>query len=123
MTKINKTGLYALLLSVLSACGTAPVKTTVQNDFPTITRVEYVLQCMQKHGGQRYDTLYPCVCSVDKLASKMTHEEYESAKTFTYLSGTPGEAGGIFRDPPEARKLRKRLEEAEAFATGSCFVK
>lgn len=100
----------------------APEETTT-NDFPTLARVEYVLQCMKKHGGQSYDTLYPCACSLDKIASKIPYEEYAQAQTFSYLRGTPGEAGGLFRDPPQAEELSGRLEQAEEEAEKACFVK
>ena len=93
------------------------------NDFPTQARVEYVLQCMEKKGGQNYDTLYPCVCSIDKIAEKLTYDEFAEAQTFTYLRSTPGEKGAVFRDPPRAKELRNRLKEAVAFAEQSCFVK
>ena len=93
------------------------------NDFPTQTRVEYVLQCMEKKGGQNYDTLYPCVCSIDKIAEKLTYDEFAEAQTFSYLRSTPGEKGAVFRDPPRAKELRDRLKEAVAFAEQSCFVK
>lgn len=117
-----------LLACMLSACTTSPEKTQEEtaisvNDFPTQDRVEYVLECVAKHGGLKYETLYPCICSVDKLASKMTYKEYTEAKTFAYLRSTPGEKGGIFRDPPQAKSLKKKLSEAEEFAENSCFVK
>lgn len=117
------TTLVAGFLTLFSAYGTASEGVETINDYPTQTRVEYVLQCMQKHGGQHYDTLYPCVCVIDKLATKLSHEEFEQAKTFGYLRSLPGEAGGIFRDPPKAKELKKRLEEAEQFAESTCFVK
>ena len=49
--------------------------------------------------------------------------EYEAAKTFSMLKSTPGEAGGIFRDPKQSKDLRKQLKDAEAWAEKQCFVK
>lgn len=93
------------------------------NDFPTQARVEFVLQCMQQHGGQNYDTLYPCVCAADHVASRMRFEEYAQAQTFTYLFSTAGEAGGVFRDPSQSKQLRNTLKAAMAEADKNCFVK
>lgn len=90
------------------------------NDYPTLARVEFVMQCMDKKGAQNYDTMYSCVCSADKLAEKMPYQTYSEAQTFTYLSGLAGERGGAFRDPPEGKQLRKRLQEALANAEDSC---
>jgi len=116
----------AIFLPLLAGCGNMSDNNTAKqsnNDFPTQTRVEYVLQCMEKKGGQNYDTLYPCVCSIDKIAEKLTYDEFAEAQTFSYLRSTPGEKGAIFRDPPRAKELRDRLKEAVAFAEQSCFVK
>lgn len=133
--KINFVSLIAtlFLLAILNACSSTiekPVTDSSEqaklpvNDFPTQDRVEFVLECVAQHGGEfRYEVVYPCICSMDKLASKMTYKEYNEAKTFTYLRSTPGEKGGIFRDPPQAKKLRKKLKEAKKYAEESCFVK
>ncbi len=53
----------------------------------------------------------------------MTFEEYESAKTFSYLKKTPGENGAAFRDPKHAKDLRALLKEADTHAESQCFVK
>ena len=93
------------------------------NDFPTQARVEYVLQCMEAHGGQQYDTLYPCVCSIDKIASQFSYDEYVEAETIVQLRSTPGERGGIFRDTDKAKSLYQRFKETVEAAEKSCFVK
>jgi len=91
------------------------------NDFPTLARVEYVLQCMLEHGGQNYDNLYHCTCAADVLASKMSYDDYSQSLTFTYMFSMPGERGGEFRDPPESKRLRELLKESKALAQSRCF--
>lgn len=120
----------AVALISLGACAAdankpqvAPAATAGGNDFPTLTRVEYVLECMQEHGGENYDNLYHCVCSVDHIAGKMSHEDYAQAQTFSHLFNLPGERGGEFRDPPQSEKLRKQLKEAKLEAAEMCFPK
>jgi len=93
------------------------------NDFPTQARVEYVFQCMRDHGGQNYDNLYHCSCMVDELAKQMSYQEYSEAVVFKNLRSMPGEQGGVFRDPPQAKKLRGKLKEVETAAEAVCFVK
>ena len=93
------------------------------NDFPTRDRVEYVLNCVAKHGGLNYINQYACGCKIDKIAEKMTFDEYESAKTFSYLKKTPGESGAAFRDPEHAKDLRTLLKEADQHGELQCFVK
>lgn len=118
--KFRKLILFATpVLLVLSGCGTTSEQKIV-NDYPTRARVEYVVECMNQHGGQSYQTLYPCVCSVDKIASSMSYDEYSEADAFTRLRGFPGERGGLFRDAPRATELRKRLKETKNSAAESC---
>jgi hypothetical protein len=94
----------------------------VANDFPTQARVEYVLRCMDANGGQSYNTLYACVCSIDRIADSFPYADFAEAETFALLRSTPGEQGGVFRDPDRARDLQKRYQEVVAQAEQSCFA-
>ncbi len=130
---------HATLIIILAAvltlagCASTPEQTAsekaaseapTKNDYPTRDRVEYVFNCIAQHGGKlTYITQYACGCKIDKIAEKLTIEEYEAAKTFSLLKSTPGDAGGVFRDPKQSKDLRKKLKEAEAYAENKCFVK
>lgn len=131
--KKNTFSITILTISValVTGCSTSPEKHTVtetdkivMNNYPTRDRVEYVFNCIAKHGGKLdYVTQYACGCKIDKIAEKLTFQEYEAATTFTMLRSTPGEKGAVFRDPKQSKDLRTRLKEAEAYAESSCFVK
>jgi hypothetical protein len=101
--------------------GTALAPASTNNDFPTLTRVEYVLSCMQEKGGKNYDNLYHCVCAVDKIAAQMPHEEFMQAQTFETNKNLAGERGGVFRDPPQSKILRDKLKAVNDAAVESCF--
>jgi hypothetical protein len=60
---------------------------------------------------------------IDKIAQEINHDDFTQAQTFTYLKKTPGERGGLFRDPSQAKLLRNRLREAKEKAKAACFVK
>jgi len=92
------------------------------NDFPTVARVEYVVKCMNKMGEQSYDTLYKCSCSLDQIAERMSYDDFAEASAFAMLRGTPGEKGGVFRDPPQAGEMRETLNTAEAEARSKCLI-
>ena len=129
--------LSALTLSIVLASGcttfsdkpstviqTTDTETVMMSNYPTRDRVEYVFNCIAKHGGKLdYATQYACGCKIDKIAEKLTFAEYEAAATFTMLRSTPGENGAVFRDPKHSKDLRTRLKEAEAYAEENCFVK
>jgi hypothetical protein len=125
--------LLAVLFSMLAGCATTQespssddtvAETEVRvNDFPTRDRVEYVLECVAKHGGLSYITQYACGCKIDKIAEQMSFADFESARTFVQMQKTPGESGSAFRDPKHAKDLRSRLKDADAAAERACFVK
>ncbi len=137
--KPNFTTTLILASVVLAGCNQAPTpqepaapskpaaavqpgpQAATSNDFPTLTRVEYVLHCMQEKGGKNYDNLYHCVCAVDQIAAKMPHEEFLHAETFATNVNLAGERGGVFRDPPQSKALRDKLKAVTAEAEGACF--
>jgi hypothetical protein len=96
---------------------------TRANDFPTQVRVEFVLGCMSEQGGQSYDTLYKCVCLVDAIADEMSHDEFAQARVFSQLRSTPGERGGVFRDPDHARSLVAKLQAVTERGKAKCLIR
>lgn len=102
----------ALVLPCASANPTA-------NDFPTLARVEYVLRCMDYHGRQVYENMYSCVCSIDRIATEFSYDEFVKAEVLAQLRTTPGERGALFREGGQ-ELVAKYLEVTEA-AEESCF--
>ncbi len=116
---------------IVGGCASSPDKresetVTYINEYPTRDRVEYVFNCIAKHGGlsgsKAYINQYACGCKIDKIAEKLSFQEYESARTFSYLKKTPGESGAAFRDPKQSKSLRTLLKEADQYAESQCFV-
>ena len=107
---------------LLMVAGLLAANAATANDFPTLARVEYVMGCMYLIGNQNYDTMYQCVCSIDKIAERMPYTDYSEAQVYTMLRRTPGEKGGMFRDPPRAKELRETLAGAVEYAQSSCFL-
>ncbi|MEI6744636.1 MAG: hypothetical protein WCL34_01660 [Methylococcaceae bacterium] len=128
---LKKLFLTASLSLIIAGCATNPekeVETTVApavltNDYPTRDRVEFVLNCVAQHGGLSYINQYACGCKLDKIAEKLSFNDFEAAKTFSYLKSMAGDNGGMARDPKQSKDLRKQLKEAEESAEKSCFVK
>ena len=114
----------SLVVSVVAALSSLSVMTSaVANDFPTQARIEFVLSCMDQRGGQSYNSLYPCICVIDKMAAQMPYREYTAAETLSFLYSTPGERGGFFRDAaPRSRKRIKAFLALREEAEAACFV-
>ena len=105
-----------LLLSLLFA---APA--VHANDFPTSSRVEYVLECMQKHESKG-EYLYKCSCVIDHIAKAMKHEEYPAMSTSLRNQSMAGERGAVFRDPPPVKEMAVKYKAIQAEANKACYV-
>ncbi len=92
------------------------------NDYPTLDRVDYVLTCMKKHGGQTVDNLYACSCAIDVMAEKLPYDTFVESSTYSSFKRMPGERGGVFRDNEHGEELTKVLKEAEIEADSRCFI-
>ena len=106
-------------LTALCWCALPAHSDPLPNDYPTTARVEFVQDCMGRHGG-KLETLYKCSCVIDKLAEKLSYDDYVEAATFAHYSTLPGEGGGIFRDPDRAKERAKLYRTLEANAYKAC---
>jgi hypothetical protein len=91
------------------------------HDYPTVARIEYVQECMNRAAGHE-GTMYQCACAIDRIAEKLTYDEFVEASTFAKYSTLPGEAGGIFRDTDEAKQKAKLFRSIESEAYRVCNV-
>lgn len=94
---------------------------TQAHDFPTSGRVEYVLECMQKHDG-KYEFLYKCSCVIDRIAEALPYEDYVAMSTALRNQTLPGERGGVFRDPSSVKNMADRYKTIQADANKACHV-
>jgi hypothetical protein len=94
---------------------------TPSHDYPTIARIEYVQECINKTGG-RQAAMYQCACAIDRIAEKLTYDEFVEASTYARYSTLPGEGGGIFRDTDEAKQKAKLFRSIESEAYRACNV-
>ena len=111
--------LLALAAFVPVGASANPAADTRSNEYPTQARVEYVLRCMDYHGGQVYENMYACVCSIDSIASELSYDEFLRGEVLAQLRTTPGERGGLFREG--GRELVTRYLEVTEAAEESCF--
>lgn len=91
------------------------------HDYPTSGRVEYVLECMQKHDG-KYEYLYKCACVVDRIAAALPYDDYVEMSTALRNQTMAGERGAVFRDPPNVKAAAGKYKAIEAEAGKACLV-
>jgi hypothetical protein len=105
---------------LLLAASIAPLAVQA-HDFPTSGRVEYVLECMQKHAG-KYEYLYKCSCVIDHIAKQMPYDEYVTVSTALRNQTMAGERGAVFRDPPPVKEMASKYKALQASANKACYV-
>jgi len=92
-------------------------------NYPTYDRVEFVLQCTQEHPvHEYYGSLYKCSCVIDAIAKELKYDDYVEFYTASRGQSTRGEAGGVFRDPPEIKERAKRYNTLKAKAEKECLI-
>jgi len=109
-----------LTLAVLAAASAVPLAAHA-DDFPTSGRVEYVLECMQKHDS-KYEYLYKCSCVVDRIAKAMRYDDYVAMSMALRNQALAGERGGLFRDAAAAKDMAGKYKEIQAEANKACAV-
>lgn len=108
---------HLLLLSILAAPLAAQA-----HDFPTSGRVEYVLECMQKHEG-KHEYLYKCSCVIDEIAKAVPYDDYLTMSTALRNQTMGGERGAVFRDPATVKDMAGKYKEIQASANKACHVR
>jgi len=89
--------------------------------YPTVDRVQYVLECMKNHEG-KYEYLYKCSCAIDAIADRLSYKDYVEASSVARYSTMGGERMGVFRESDEMRALTKKWKSVEAEANKACFI-
>ena len=111
---------FVLALSMAGA-GAPPAHGAAAHDYPTVDRVEFVLECMQRNAGKQ-EFLYKCACVIDAIAQQYTYDDFVEASTAARFQSLGGERGGVFRDPPKTRDTAKRYVQVQSDAMKRCDV-
>jgi len=92
------------------------------NDFPTVERVEFVLECMRDHKGGEFELLNKCSCAIDRLAEKYKHDDFVEAQTMAKAVTIAGERGSAMRDNEDAQKAARQYRADVKDAAKACFL-
>ena len=108
--------LLPLLLLPLAASPAA-----YADDFPTSGRVEFVLECMQKHDG-KYEYLYKCSCVIDRIAKALPYDDFVAMSVALRNQTLGGERGAEFRGAGAVKDMAGKYKAIEADADKACAV-
>jgi hypothetical protein len=106
------------LFAAAPAAAQAPADLT--NDYPTVTRADYVFGCMAANGETR-TALERCSCSIDVIASVLPYDRYVQAETILSIGRVGGEKTSIFKVSPVLQRVVAELRRAQAEAEIRCF--
>jgi hypothetical protein len=119
----NDTLCNAFGAALLALCACLPARAEAPaHDYPTIARVEYVRECVNRTGG-REGAMYQCACAIDRIAEKLSYDDFVEDSTYAKYATLPGEGGGIFRDTDEAKQKAKLYRTIESDAFRACNVR
>lgn len=118
----NDTLCNAVGAALVAVCACVSARADApSHDYPTIARVEYVRECVNRTGG-REGAMYQCACAIDRIADKLTYDQFVESSTYAKYATLPGEGGGIFRDTDEAKQKAKLFRTIENDAYRACNV-
>ncbi|HAO25379.1 MULTISPECIES: hypothetical protein [unclassified Methylophaga] len=118
MKKSSLTVLFASI-TMLSATAMADDKM----DFSTVTKVQYVNDCMQANTKLNiYEGVHKCSCVVDKLDEAFTQTDFEDISTAYMYRNMPADKGAQFRDHKELKGGIKQYEEVSSSAYKECRI-
>ena len=117
---MNKAGITLLMAGLLTLPGISSA-----NDFTTVTRVQYVQDCIASNQGKMniYEATNKCSCVIDKLAESFTQVEFEDADTGFQYRNLPGDRGAMFRDDTDVVDVIDEFQKAHVEAYKSCRMR
>ncbi|MCB2425926.1 hypothetical protein [Methylophaga pinxianii] len=118
---MKKTSLTVLFASMAMLSAAAIADDHV--DFSTVTKVQYVTDCMQANNKLNvYEGINKCSCVVDKLDEAFTQTEFEDISTAYMYRNLPADRGAQFRDDKGLSSGMDKYEEVSATAYKECRI-
>lgn len=114
--------LSILFVPLLLPCGATVAASAPANDYPTVARVEYVLECMNSHGGKQ-EHLYKCACVIDRIGAELAYDDYVTMSAALRYQTLEGPRGAEFRDPPDVKAMAAKYKAVQAEAARACMLR
>ncbi|MEO6024456.1 MAG: hypothetical protein ABIP64_15355 [Burkholderiales bacterium] len=117
---ITRTLLLALVLAI--SCNVFAAKTKVHaNNYPTLDRVQYVLECAQNYPDKPHqEMIYKCSCAVDEIAKQIAYDDFINAWTSAKAITIAGDRGAI-REDKMVKSMAKLFKDSQASAQKTCL--
>jgi hypothetical protein len=91
--------------------------------FPTLTRVEYVQDCIRAYPNvSAREMTYKCACAIDSIANDISHDEFVDLSTVTSAISIAGERGAAIREQKASRPMANKFRDLQTKAKKACFI-
>ncbi len=121
MIRIQKVGFVLLaIVGHVLAMAISSEAAEADHGYSTVTRVQYVLACLASE-GETADNLHRCACAIDRIAEKVSADQFVTVETILRMRGVPGENTGVFRDVAWMNQAVEAFESVEISARKVCF--
>lgn len=117
---MRKAVAVALLAGLPLLGGGGALAKGATNDFPTEARADYVFACMAST-KQNQKFLKMCSCAIDTIASRLSYEDYEAARSILSLHLAHNQRAEAYRGTDVTKRILEPLFRAEAVAQLRCF--
>ena len=110
----------ALALSA-SAFAAKPKAKAKVNNYPTLDRVQYVLECVQNYPDKVHqEMIYKCSCAIDEIAKQISYDDFINDWTASKAISIAGDRGAI-REHQMVKDMVKQFKDVQGSAQKTCL--
>lgn len=110
-----------LALSCSAFAAKPKAKADKLNNYPTIDRVQYVLECVQNYPDKVHqEMIYKCSCAIDEIAKQIKYDDFINDWTSSKAISIAGDRGAI-REHVMVKGMVKEFKEVQAAAQKICL--
>lgn len=118
---MTKTSLTMLVAGMAFLPGLAMADDHSEQDFSTVTKVQYVQDCMTANGDMNvYESVHKCSCVVDQIDAAFTQREFEDLSTGYMYKNLPADRGAQFRDDDLLNESMDKFDKVIKAAYQEC---
>lgn len=110
----------ALALSA-SAFAAKPKAKAKVNNYPTLDRVQYVLECVQNYPDKVHqEMIYKCSCAIDEIAKQIGYDDFINDWTSSKAITIAGDRGAM-REHQMVKGMVKQFKDVQGNAQKTCL--
>ncbi len=91
------------------------------NNYPTLDRVQYVLECVQNYPDKVHqEMIYKCSCALDEIAKQISYDDFINDWTASKAITIAGDRGAI-REHQMVKGMVKQFKDVQGSAQKTCL--